>query len=791
VVKILRYLKFRIINMEKEMAPTSIKKMFSSFKFNRLSNKRSRYKAIKSSSAIISEKLEERILLFALASRWSTTATDGSGLTQGDPTTITWTVVPDGTPIPALSGLSTESSSPSNLVSFLNNIYGTVTDDNNHTDEIWFGHFKSVFDRWSELGGVTYVYANYDDGASFSSSSLAAPGVLGVRADVRIGGHHIDGNSGVLAYNFYPNNGEMVIDTNDNYYSTTSNNSIRLRNILAHEAGHGLGLAHIDSSDSSFLMEPILSTSFDGPQYDDVLGLQRHYGDALEKNGGNNTVATATQLGTIGDNQTISIGTDGHRKALSTFHKDIISIDDESDIDYFSFSTSTSSFVSINLNPVGPTYSVGPQGGTQSQFVASAQSDLALQLIGPNGTTVLATSDLVGLGLSESISLNVSAAGQYYIKVTGSTLNKIQTYSLDISVSHIEVENSAPTDIILSNNTILENAGINAIIGTLTAVDPDIGDSFMFSLPVGFYDNHQFNIDNTSLRANDSFDFETKSSYMIVVRVTDSQGLSFDKEFTINVIDVDENPRPYDVNGNVLTINGTSSDDNISVSNVDGVIHIDFNGEVFIVNIPSTIQGNSANKAKPSPETNSGSVITSIIINGNGGNDILALGDSLGPQVNGTLNGGDGNDILIGGNDILSGRDGNDTLNVTSGKNILIGGNGSDTLNGGNSEDLIIGARYILESDSFALRSLLDEWESDSNYDDRVRHLLGTKSGGSNGNFTLTSSTIKEDGAKDSLRGNAGRDWYLANRNGRPPQNRDNISDKDKDSIFTDISSWL
>ena len=32
-----------------------------------------------------------------LGSRWSGTATDGFGLTQGDPTTITWSFIPDGT----------------------------------------------------------------------------------------------------------------------------------------------------------------------------------------------------------------------------------------------------------------------------------------------------------------------------------------------------------------------------------------------------------------------------------------------------------------------------------------------------------------------------------------------------------------------------------------------------------------------------------------------------------------------------------------------------------------------
>ena len=242
--------------------------------------------------------------MYGLSSRWSATATNGSGLGQGDATTVTWGIVADGTPIGAMGGGASETDDPSNLAGFLNGIYGTVTPDTNYTDEVWFAHFQSTFDRWSALSGITYVYVSYDDGATFST----APGELGVRADVRIGGHYIDGNSGNLAYNFYPNKGDMVIDTADTLYPSTGN-AIRLRNVLAHESGHGLGLQHVISSSSSILMEGHLDTSFDGPQLDDILGLQRHYGDYYEKSGGNNTAASATALGTLGGGQTLSIGT--------------------------------------------------------------------------------------------------------------------------------------------------------------------------------------------------------------------------------------------------------------------------------------------------------------------------------------------------------------------------------------------------------------------------------------------------------------------------------------------------
>ena len=68
--------------------------------------------------------LQNPMFQFSDGSRWSTTATDGAGLTQGQVTTLTWNIVPDGTPIGALGGIAGESTSARNLRAFLDGIYG-------------------------------------------------------------------------------------------------------------------------------------------------------------------------------------------------------------------------------------------------------------------------------------------------------------------------------------------------------------------------------------------------------------------------------------------------------------------------------------------------------------------------------------------------------------------------------------------------------------------------------------------------------------------------------------------
>ncbi len=103
-------------------------------------------------------------------------------------------------------------------------------------------------------------------------------------------------------------------------------------------------------------------------------------------------------------------------------------------------------------------------------------------------------------------------------------------------------DDNPPTDVTLSKSTIPENAGANVVIGTVSGTDPDAGAILTYSLPVGLTDNSAFSLSGTSLRANSSFDFEQKSSYIVTVRVTDEGGFKIDKQLTISVTNVNEAP---------------------------------------------------------------------------------------------------------------------------------------------------------------------------------------------------------------------------------------------------------
>ncbi len=409
--------------------------------------------------------LAASVQAYQLGNRWTTTATDGGGLSQGDPATITWGLVDDGV---SISG--SEGTSDSSLIAFLNTHVGTM--------DVWMPLFEDAFNRWGEVSGLTFAHEPNNSQAAINSTSSPF-GSIGVVPDIRIGGHSIDGSSGpnTLAYNYFPNHGDMVIDTdNSSYFGNSSGNYRRLKNTVMHESGHGLGIEHVESNNSGALLEPFISTSFDGPQFDDILAIQRLYGDAWEKGDGNDDYLNATDLGLLSAS-TVSIGTDANDTVVGADDIDFISIDDNKDLDFFSFTIDAPSLLAVNLTPMGPTYNQGPQDGTQAEFDASSQSDLSFTIYDMDGTNILASANEFGLGDAEAVdSLLLGVAGTYYVGVSGNA-NTAQFYQLDLEASTYYLPGDVNLDgeLTLGSGDVADDDVAAFVAGWLT-VSPDDDD---------------------------------------------------------------------------------------------------------------------------------------------------------------------------------------------------------------------------------------------------------------------------------------------------------------------------
>ena len=385
---------------------------------------------------------------FNVGPRWTSTALTPGGSALGKPLTITWSIVPDGTDVQGFNG---EPDSNSNLRAYLDGIYGN--------EATWLPILQSIFDRWSQVSGITYVYEPNDDGAALRNPEdvnnpgtfLPSPyfGQAGVRGDVRISGHTIDGNSGVLAYNFYPDSGDatggdMVIDTGDNFFTNTSGNSLRLRNVVSHEHGHGMGQPHVCPIETSKLMEPFVSAAYDGPRHDDIRHAQFSYGDIYEPN---DDEFTATPLA-IGDCGTLVVGTlptpagptAGAMTQLNL--TSTVSLSDENDTDYYAITVTQATQLSVLMRPLGLEYDDSDQACSgQSGSCCSgnpldsrAAIDAVIQLFDTNGTTSLALADVTPAGGAETLNYNLPGAGTYYIQIKDSSAAATaQFYDLTIS----------------------------------------------------------------------------------------------------------------------------------------------------------------------------------------------------------------------------------------------------------------------------------------------------------------------------------------------------------------------
>ncbi|HEV8077382.1 MAG TPA: Ig-like domain-containing protein, partial [Marinobacter sp.] len=120
---------------------------------------------------------------------------------------------------------------------------------------------------------------------------------------------------------------------------------------------------------------------------------------------------------------------------------------------------------------------------------------------------------------------------------------KTSTAELTITVTGT---NDIP-EVILTGNSVEENSAGGTVIGDLSAIDPDLTDTHSFEI-VG---DSPFEIVDDQLVVADGavIDYEANSSIEVEVQVTDNNGGSSTKTFTINVEDINEGPQANAVTG--------------------------------------------------------------------------------------------------------------------------------------------------------------------------------------------------------------------------------------------------
>lgn len=286
------------------------------------------------------------------------------------------------------------------------------------------------------------------------------------------------------------------------------------------------------------------------------------------------------------------------------------------------------SFDAEPADSAGPTFSnnvadqniaVGASTGALGFNIADVYTpaaDITMTRSSSNTTAVpLANVVLGGSGANRTVTVTGAAVGSSTITLTAT--DRSGNVGTDTFVVTVVNPNAAPTDIGLSNATVNQSGGANAVVGTLTTTDADGGDSHTYTLVAGDDDddNASFNISGTSLRANNPA-LLAAGNYSVRIRTTDSAAATYEEAFTVTVVD----NIPPAVSS--ITLNGTpaAADGSVSYAVTFDTATSNISADDFEV---TTVSG-SASGSVLSVSANSGTSVN-VTVDSIAGDGVLRL----------------------------------------------------------------------------------------------------------------------------------------------------------------------
>jgi len=346
------------------------------------------------------------------------------------------------------------------------------------------------------------------------------------------------------------------------------------------------------------------------------------------------------------------------------------------------------------------TVNVGDLTGTDTKHVAidlsatpgSGQGDGVADAVSVNGTAgddrisvVSSGSSVVVNGLAAQVAVNGVDAGLDSLVVNGGAGNDVINASA-LHAGQVKLTINGGD----GNDTITGSAGSDTVIGGRGNDVASLGagdDTFVWN-PGDGSDTVDGGAGNDALafngaNANESMVISADGRKATLTRDVGAVSMNLTNMETIDV-DALGGADTITVNdlagtgvGQVALDLGSAADPNtpdtvvINATSGNDVINIvDNNGVVTISGLAETVTISNFNASDK------------IVINGLGGDDIISA-TGLGSAMQLVANGGDGNDVLLGGNGI-------ETLNGEGGDDILIGGGVQNILNGGPGANVVI-----------------------------------------------------------------------------------------------------
>lgn len=197
--------------------------------------------------------------------------------------------------------------------------------------------------------------------------------------------------------------------------------------------------------------------------------------------------------------------------------------------------TVSSATIATNGNSISLVFSEAVEfgaGGNGGFTLATNGAAVTLSYSSGTGTDTLVYATSRTVSSTETLTRTYVQPGNGVQDAAG---NDLASFSAQ-AVTNSSTVNGAPTDISLSSSSVLTTAGLNATVGTLSATDPDAGDTATFTLVAGTGDtnNADFSISGTTLRCDDPGTLGA-GTYSVRIQVADSAANTYAEAFTITV----------------------------------------------------------------------------------------------------------------------------------------------------------------------------------------------------------------------------------------------------------------